>query len=189
MHIRPGRHRSVLSLQARTLVVRSSLDSLCPLKLGIHLADQLPGRSPESSPDKVFFLPADAIAAIWIALALRQGFDWIERRLRYRTPALRPAMAGGNGNSRRHATLLAHFRSNDQSQNYLPRDWGENILTSLQERHCRDFQIPLPLFPEASRPCRLIREDLPCLPGISPSGSQRRRYLPFPGLSCLPLSV
>jgi len=80
---------------------------------------------------RVFFLPAYAVAAVWIAVAMARIAEWAKARFpelpRSRTFALASA-----GALMVLAPVAFHFEANDQSQNYLAEDWGRNILHSLK---------------------------------------------------------
>jgi len=79
----------------------------------------------------VFFLPANAVAALWIALALSRLEEWARERFHQGLLKTRLALA-----SIATAIVLVpaalHFRDNDMSQDYLAYDWGRNIFSSLK---------------------------------------------------------
>jgi tetratricopeptide (TPR) repeat protein len=80
---------------------------------------------------RVFFLPAYAIAALWIAIGLGALVDGVERRVDRAANRSRWAL--------RSMALIAvatplatHFSLNDQRGERLAEDWGRNILGSLK---------------------------------------------------------
>jgi Tfp pilus assembly protein PilF len=80
---------------------------------------------------RVFFLPAYAVGALWLAME----FDAIRRALEARVVFRRRALHALLTTSAAAAVLLplsVHFSANDRSGDFLARDWGRNILLSLK---------------------------------------------------------
>ena len=79
---------------------------------------------------RVFFLPAHAVAAVWIALGLRKLDRTVLRRLPFHLgPRLRWAAL-----LLPLLPILAHYHENNQTETYVAEDWGRNILVSLKPR-------------------------------------------------------
>ena len=95
----------------------------------VWLLNRTPGRE-HFYLSRVFFLPAHAVAALWIAMALRAGSLWLGRKLDGRL-FLKPLLVGV-GALLVLLPLLTHFRRNDRSGDYLAYDWCRNILESLE---------------------------------------------------------
>jgi len=78
-----------------------------------------------------FFLPAHAVSAVWIAIALHEVADRMSPRLAGIGGDLR--IAGGLvGACLVLLPLLTNYTHNDMSRNRLAEDWGRNILESLK---------------------------------------------------------
>lgn len=80
---------------------------------------------------RVFFLPAFAIGAVWIAMGLTGVGRWARERFSQwpetRASLLRTACALVV-----FLPLARNFAGNDQSANYLACDWGRNMILSLK---------------------------------------------------------
>ena len=82
---------------------------------------------------RVFFLPAHAVAAIWIAVALH----FLIVRARRRWEASLQSRSGRALTALATAVLLlaptlSHFSLNDRSGDFLAEDWGRSLLTSVE---------------------------------------------------------
>ncbi len=80
---------------------------------------------------RVFFLPAHALGALWIALAIKALGDWLFRRYALGAVRLNPAFSLA-GFTLLALPLLSNFELNNESKNYLAEDWGRNILRTLK---------------------------------------------------------
>jgi hypothetical protein len=80
----------------------------------------------------VFFLPAHAISAIWIALSLKSLSLWAKNSLFLGCPRSARIALGLSGAFLSVVPTFLHFGENDESQTYLAEDWGRNILETLK---------------------------------------------------------
>jgi tetratricopeptide (TPR) repeat protein len=79
---------------------------------------------------RVFFLPAHAVGAVWIALGIRRVAKWTEARFAS-WPMARWAALSALGMVAVLLPFRTHFTSNDESRSYLAEEWGRNIFQSL----------------------------------------------------------
>jgi len=80
---------------------------------------------------RVFFLPAHAVSAIWITMALQAIVEWLSKRFSEVPRPLKLSRAIV-GTSIVLLPAIFHFASNDLHDDYLAEDWGRNILESLK---------------------------------------------------------
>jgi len=80
---------------------------------------------------RVYFLPAHAVAAVWLAGTLKTLVERVRSRYCMSQAGMRPFFALG-GAVLVFTPVLAHWKDNDQSRNHLAEDWGRNILASLK---------------------------------------------------------
>jgi hypothetical protein len=79
----------------------------------------------------VFFLPAYAVAAVWIALGISRLVEWAKARFP-EWPRSRAFALASAASLMVLMPLVLHFKPNDQRHNYLAEDWGRNILRCLK---------------------------------------------------------
>jgi tetratricopeptide (TPR) repeat protein len=81
---------------------------------------------------QTFFLPAHAIGALWITIALKALKDRLRGHFEGRLPFPSLSFSGVSAGLIL-IPLLGNYRTNDRSDYYWARDWGENILATLKE--------------------------------------------------------